>query len=93
VLWSNKLLFWSVMLGFFTIFPVLYIPMINRQVFKHTGISWEWGIVLVTTVLFFAGVEVWKWGKRVFFRLHDKRNVVLSWESETSSLEKGLGRT
>ncbi|KAK3063922.1 hypothetical protein LTS18_011669 [Coniosporium uncinatum] len=66
--WRNQFLFWSIIAGFITIFPTLYIPVINTVVFKHTGISWEWGIVFVETFLFFAGVEAWKWGKRVFFR-------------------------
>jgi Na+-exporting ATPase len=66
--WRNKFLFWAIMAGFITIFPVLYIPVINDKVFKHTGISWEWGIVFVATALFFAGIEGWKWAKRVFFR-------------------------
>lgn len=66
--WQNRFLFWSIVAGFITIFPVLYIPVINHDVFVHTGISWEWAIVFVATLLFFAGVEGWKWGKRVFFR-------------------------
>jgi hypothetical protein len=41
---------------------------INHSVFKHTGISWEWGIVFVEALLFFLGVEGWKWGKRIYFR-------------------------
>ncbi|KAK2751013.1 hypothetical protein FQN57_000088 [Myotisia sp. PD_48] len=66
--WRNQFLFWAIMAGFITIFPLLYIPVINHKVFRHTGISWEWGIVFVESVLFFAGVEAWKWGKRVYFR-------------------------
>ncbi len=66
--WRNKFLFWAIVAGFVTIFPTLYIPVINHVVFKHTGISWEWGVVLVESVLFFAGVEAWKWGKRIYFR-------------------------
>ncbi|PNS20119.1 potassium/sodium efflux P-type ATPase, fungal-type [Sphaceloma murrayae] len=66
--WRNKFLFWSVIAGFVTIFPTLYIPVINRDVFKHEGITWEWGIVFVEAILFFLGVETWKWAKRVFFR-------------------------
>jgi hypothetical protein len=66
--WRNKFLFWSILAGFVTIFPTLYIPVINHKVFKHTGISWEWGIVFVESVLFFAGIEAWKWAKRVWFR-------------------------
>ena len=71
--WRNQFLFWSIMAGFITIFPVLYIPVINDKVFKHTGISWEWGIVFVATFLFFLGVESWKWAKRVYFRKSDKK--------------------
>ncbi|KAK5939486.1 P-type ATPase [Knufia obscura] len=66
--WRNKFLFWAVIAGFVTIFPVLYIPVINHDVFKHTGISWEWGIVFVEATLFFLGAETWKWAKRVYFR-------------------------
>lgn len=64
----NPFLFWAILFGFVTIFPTLYIPVINHVVFKHTGISWEWIIVFSATFLFFLGIETWKFGKRVFFR-------------------------
>jgi P-type Na+/K+ transporter len=67
-IWRNQFLFWAVIIGFFTLFGTLYIPVLNHSVFKHTGISWEWGIVFIAAALFFAGVEAWKWGKRVYFR-------------------------
>jgi P-type Na+/K+ transporter len=66
--WRNQFLFWAIIAGFVTIFPVLYIPVINHDVFRHTGISWEWGIVFISTFLFFLGVETWKFAKRVYFR-------------------------
>jgi Na+-exporting ATPase len=72
--WRNKFLFWAIMAGFITIFPVLYIPVINTKVFKHKGISWEWGIVFIATILFFIGIEAWKWTKRVYFRKQDKQS-------------------
>lgn len=78
--WRNKFLFWSVMFGFVTLFPTLYIPVINRIVFKHTGISWEWGIVFVAAGLFFAGVESWKWAKRVYFRRKVRKHVGAEWK-------------
>lgn len=71
--WSNKFLFWSVLFGFVSIFVILYVPVINHDVFKHTGITWEWGIVIVEAVLFFGGIEAWKWGKRVFYRHRQKK--------------------
>lgn len=66
--WENKFLFWAIIAGFVLIFPILYIPVINTEVFRHTGISWEWGIVFIASLLFFMGIESWKFGKRVFFR-------------------------
>ena len=66
--WRNKFLFGAVIAGFVTIFPVLYIPVINDVVFKHIGLTWEWAIVFICSGLFFAGVESYKYGKRVWFR-------------------------
>ncbi|KAI4089246.1 MAG: hypothetical protein L6R37_008077 [Teloschistes peruensis] len=71
--WRNKFLFFAILAGFITIFPTLYIPVINRVVFKHEGISWEWGIVFVEALLFFLGIEAWKWTKRIYFRRQAKR--------------------
>ncbi|RYO85032.1 hypothetical protein DL766_005673 [Monosporascus sp. MC13-8B] len=45
------------------------------MVLKHTGISWEWGIVFVAAALFLAGVEAWKFAKRLFFRSRLRRDV------------------
>ncbi|KAF9869397.1 potassium/sodium efflux P-type ATPase [Colletotrichum karsti] len=78
--WRNKFLFWAIMLGFVTLFPLLYIPVINTVVFKHKGISWEWAIVFIAAGLFFAGVEAWKWGKRVFFRRKNKKAHGVAWK-------------
>ncbi|KAI5459560.1 sodium transport ATPase [Mariannaea sp. PMI_226] len=66
--WRNKFLFWAVIIGFITLFPTLYIPVINTVVFKHLGIDWEWSIVFICATLFFAGVEAWKWTKRIYYR-------------------------
>jgi magnesium-transporting ATPase (P-type) len=66
--WRNKFLFFAIVSGFITIFPILYIPGLNTSVFKHAGISWEWGIVFIEAILFFLGIESWKWAKRIYFR-------------------------
>ncbi|KAF2875843.1 hypothetical protein BDV95DRAFT_591271 [Massariosphaeria phaeospora] len=80
---QNKSLFWAIVAGFATIFPTLYIPVINHAVFKHTGITWEWGIVIVESILCFAGCEACKWAKRVFSRRHaGKRRGVQDIEGE-----------
>ena len=66
--WRNQFLFWSIFAGFVTVFPIIYVPVINTVVFKHAPISWEWGIVFVETGLFFLGIESWKFAKRVYYR-------------------------
>ncbi|KAJ6104265.1 ATPase P-type K/Mg/Cd/Cu/Zn/Na/Ca/Na/H-transporter, partial [Penicillium sp. IBT 18751x] len=74
--WRNKFLFYSIMAGWVTMFPILYIPVLNDVVFKHKPITWEWGIVAVEAVLFFMGVEAWKWAKRVYFRRKQRKNQI-----------------
>ncbi|KAG8894698.1 hypothetical protein FRC01_012806, partial [Tulasnella sp. 417] len=81
-LWDNRFLFWSVMAGFVTIFPILYVPTLSDTVFDHTGITWEWGIVFVEALLFFLGVELWKWGKRVYIRHHFKDDYARNPEAD-----------
>jgi len=71
--WRNKFLFWAVIAGFVTIFPTIYIPVLNHEVFKQAPIDWEWGVVFVEAAVFFMGCELWKWGKRVFFRRRAKK--------------------
>jgi Na+-exporting ATPase len=71
--YNNKFLFWAVVLAFVSVFPVVYIPVLNERVFKHKPISWEWAVVFGGLVLFLLGVELWKYAKRVL--LHRGDNV------------------
>lgn len=73
--WRNQFLFWAIIAGFVTMFPLIYIPGLNTVVFKHAPISWEWGIVFVEAVLFFLGIEAWKWAKRVYFRRQARKST------------------
>ncbi|KAK4502007.1 hypothetical protein PRZ48_007818 [Zasmidium cellare] len=60
----NRFLFWAVMAGLVTPFPIIYIPVVNRVVFRHAPLSWEWGLVFGSVVCFVALVESWKAIKR-----------------------------
>jgi magnesium-transporting ATPase (P-type) len=64
--WQNKFLFGAVTAGFVVVFPVIYIPVVNRIVFKHEAITWEWGVVAACVVVYTAIVEAWKAVKRRF---------------------------
>ncbi|KAK6463370.1 P-type ATPase 1 [Scheffersomyces coipomensis] len=67
-LWDNQFLFWSVIFGMLSVFPVIYIPVINDIVFLHGSIGYEWGFSVAFTIAFFAGCELWKWFKRIYLR-------------------------
>ncbi|KAF3932621.1 hypothetical protein ABW19_dt0200362 [Dactylella cylindrospora] len=63
-IYKNKFLFWAVAIGFVSVFPVLYIPKLTTNFFKHKGISWEWSLPIVSVFIFIFGVEAWKFCKR-----------------------------
>jgi len=65
-LWSNRFLFWAVTAGFTLCFPIVYIPVVNKAVFKHVAITWEWGVVFACLFAYVALVESWKAVKRRF---------------------------
>ncbi|KAI1076889.1 potassium/sodium eff [Whalleya microplaca] len=64
--WRNKFLFGAVLAGFIITFPVIYLPVIDRVVFKHIAIDVEWAIVAACVFVYIALVEAWKAGKRRF---------------------------
>ncbi|KAF4552549.1 E1-E2 ATPase-like protein 10 [Elsinoe fawcettii] len=80
-IWRNQFLFWAVVVGFVTLFPLIYIPTLNTVVFKHAPIDWEWGIVFIAAGIFFAGVELWKFAKRVYFRRRAKKSSGADYKS------------
>ncbi|ODV76858.1 P-type ATPase [Suhomyces tanzawaensis NRRL Y-17324] len=67
-LYDNQFLFWSVIGGFLSVFPVVYIPVINDKVFLHKPIGYEWGVAVGFSLCFLLGAETWKWIKRIYKR-------------------------
>lgn len=78
-IYENRFLFWAVVIGAVSVFPAVYIPYLNTSVFKHKGISWEWGVVFGMTILFVVGMEAWKFVKRTFNILDDHKVVRGAW--------------
>jgi potassium/sodium efflux P-type ATPase len=70
-IYENKFLFWAVIIGALSVFPAVYIPGLNTAVFKHIGITWEWGLAFGSVFIFVAGIEAWKAIKRRY-RLFDE---------------------
>lgn len=70
-IYSNKFLFWAVIIAFVSVFPVIYIPVLNETVFKHAAIGWEWVVVFCGLIMFLFGVETWKFMKRRLMRRGD----------------------
>ncbi|KAF9199271.1 Na+ ATPase [Haplosporangium sp. Z 27] len=61
---TNKMLWLSQVAGVLLVFPCIYIPGVNHNVFKHTNISYEWGYVVIALVLFILFSELYKFIKR-----------------------------
>ncbi|ORX63816.1 P-type II D ATPase [Basidiobolus meristosporus CBS 931.73] len=72
-IYSNRFLFWSVISGFLLLFPCIYIPGLNTTVFRHKGISWEWGLVAADALIFITLSELYKWTKRRFMASTEAR--------------------
>jgi len=72
--YQNKFLFWAVVSGFILVFPLIYIPEVNTTVFKHKGITYEWGIVVGCLVMYVAVIESWKAIKRFRVKQTQRRN-------------------
>lgn len=64
--YSNNFLFWAVIIGALSVFPAVYIPGLNTNVFKHVGITWEWALSFGAVFVFVLGIEAWKATKRHF---------------------------
>ncbi|CAI4057957.1 uncharacterized protein SKDI_04G2710 [Saccharomyces kudriavzevii IFO 1802] len=73
-IWGNQFLFWSIMFGFVSAFPVVYIPVINDKVFLHKPIGAEWGLAIAFTIAFWIGAELYKCGKRRYFKTQRAHN-------------------
>jgi P-type Na+/K+ transporter len=67
-LWGNQFLFWSVIFGFISLIPTIYIPVINDYVFLQRGITTGWAWAFLCTLLFLVSAELWKWAKRQYFK-------------------------
>ncbi|KAK4130080.1 potassium/sodium eff [Trichocladium antarcticum] len=87
-LYDNRFLFWAVVIGALSVFPTVYIPYLNRDVFKHTSISWEWGVVVGMTIIYVVGIEAWKYTKRRLNILDDHKVAKGSWSQGEEGAKK-----
>jgi Na+-exporting ATPase len=77
--WNNRFLFWAFVAGFVIVFPVIYLPVINKLVFKHQAIGWEWGVVFGCTFVYLVLVESWKAVKRAL-GIGSGKNITITLE-------------
>ena len=87
-IYANRFLFWAVVIGALSVFPAVYIPGLNTAVFKHKGITWEWGLSFGAVVIFVLGVEAWKAIKRSFGWFDDSQ--VEETEDEKLGIRQGI---
>ncbi|KAG0306400.1 Na+ ATPase [Dissophora globulifera] len=56
----NRMLLLSIIIGALLVFPVVYIPGLNHNVFKHSPMTYEWSLVMAALVIFIVFAEVYK---------------------------------
>ena len=81
---KNRFLFFAVLAGLVTPFPIIYLPVINERVFRHHPLSWEWGLVFGSLFCFVALVESWKAVKR--HRMRSSGSMTEMIKSEETSI-------
>ncbi|KAJ1731572.1 hypothetical protein LPJ61_002471 [Coemansia biformis] len=62
--YENKFLFAGVVAGTILCIICMYVPGLNTGALKMKGISWEWGVVLITLLVFLILSEIYKFAKR-----------------------------
>ena len=86
-------------MGAVSVFPVVYIPGLNTNVFKHTGITWEWALSFGAIPVFICGVEAWKFIKRKYGLFNNresdrvKKDASLSLRQGFFSMSRTMTRT
>ncbi|KAF9953961.1 Na+ ATPase [Modicella reniformis] len=61
---NNKTLWLSIVLGALVLIPVVYVPGLNKNVFKHLSITYEWGLVFAVLFIWITFSEAYKLVKR-----------------------------
>lgn len=89
---ENKPLLWSVTILILSVFPVIYIPVINNKVFLLFPISWEWGMVVASMVVFLGITEIYKLSRRRFAPLKTVDMGTASFESSLTEEKRLVGQ-
>lgn len=84
----NKSLFLIITIGIALEFPLVFIPGLRDVVFLHTYLDWQWAVVIVATILFFASAEGYKWIKRIYYRRRAKNTKT---DDVTQQLDQAAG--
>jgi magnesium-transporting ATPase (P-type) len=83
---ENKALLWSVLLLAASVFPVVFIPVINDKVFLLFPIKWEWGMVFASMAVFLVVTECYKALRRTVSPVQSPEDVGLM--EKDDALEK-----
>ncbi|KAJ9104970.1 hypothetical protein QFC19_003767 [Naganishia cerealis] len=85
---ENKVLSWSVIILGISVFPVIYIPVINDRVFLLFPIKWEWGLVFASALFYLVISELYKLARRMGDqKVRNRANRKSSMEGEEGAAE------
>ena len=59
-MWDTQFLCWSVALGTPSLVPVITIPVLSTNGFRHKSVMWGWALAFGFVVLYITLAEIWK---------------------------------
>lgn len=72
---DNKTLLASVVVLTLSVFPVVYIPVINEEVFLLASLGWEWGMIFASVIIYMACAEGYKFIRRYYDRRSNAKRL------------------
>lgn len=74
---DNKTLLVSALVLILSVFPVIYIPVINEEVFLLASLGWEWGMIFASIFVYMAFAEGYKFVRRYYARRQNNKRLAM----------------
>ncbi|GET92721.1 calcium motive p-type ATPase, putative [Leishmania tarentolae] len=84
-LFDNKWIFGSCIFGGLLFVPIVYINAIAHDLFVHSMITWEWGVIVIGVIAFLAICEIYKVLKNLLFPI---RKVLVDVDEDAEDVEE-----
>ncbi|KAI9146335.1 Na P-type ATPase [Paraphysoderma sedebokerense] len=86
--WTGlRALKWSIFIGFVTLLPLAYIPVLNTRLFYQLPFDYEWGFIAAAFVIYLIIAETYKYAKRRYYAKHEASRSELTLSTEAGNVQ------